>query len=165
MMTSKLSASKCQQMPGTWGDNKGKVTGAAKKLPIQLNPVTLNFSLSLDYFKCMKCTGNSTWVMCLKAARCVYLKGSCHRKLEMARANLWEHRQRHTRPLLVNFITPTYAELFEGHDESLTSTEFLKIPGMDSRNTPDAPRSWATGYSLSLVSLLSNLPLDHHCIR
>lgn len=49
-----------QQMLGRWDDHRQRWVG--KEAPKTLNTATLNFS-TLGYFKFMKCTENSTWIM------------------------------------------------------------------------------------------------------
>lgn len=75
----------------------------------------------------------------------VYLDGSYQQKLWMAKADLQEHRERHTRPLaqIQLFTTTAYAELFQGRDKSVKLMEFLKdiFQGWTKRNIIDVSKS------------------------
>lgn len=106
MMTSKYSASDCQQMPGTRQDSKVEVAEAARKLRrLQSWTQLLWMSLSPGSFKFVKYTGIFIWVIYLEVARNLHLK-SCHWKIWMAKTNLWDHRSRHRRSLLTGPQSP-----------------------------------------------------------
>lgn len=118
-------------------DSKGEATGTARKLPrFWLSAVTLNFFIP-RLLQIHEMHSNSTWVMYLKAARCVYLKGSCHWKLWMANVIPGEHRERQMRSLLVGLQSSDTAlhnhylcRVLQGQWQ-LESTEFLKTPFWD----------------------------------
>lgn len=139
MMTSKLSARSCQQ---PWCRN----TGPAKVRCQEEQRSSQDFSAKSNNFEFLIARlfqiherhKNSTWVMYLKAARCVHLMGSCPQKLLMAKAKVWEQTLRkgtgvewESRAQIQLFITTACAELFKGNDKSMESRELLKTSFWD----------------------------------